>query len=200
MKEDSRWLFEAKFNRLYVGIDPGETGACVGITEDLEVVICEDLQTGIPAVWDFVKRLREYALDRGCHMLITLEQPFFPKARMLPLDFKCDACETMNRVWRPQHNSPKSTAQQWMNYRTIEVALFCAGLDVTVRSPKEWMKPVLKSVPKEDDSKGTILRRVRELWNHDDFYTGPRGGVRQDRCDAACIALYYHPVTRSSLF
>jgi hypothetical protein len=200
MKEDSRWNHGLVFKRLYVGIDPGETGACVGITEDLDVAICEDIQANIPWVWDFANRLKGYALDRECQMLITLEKPFFPKPRMLPIDYLCDACKHKNRVWRPQHNSPKSTAQQWMNFNTIETALHCAGLDVTVRAPNEWMKPVLKSVPKEDDSKGTMLKRVRELWNHEDFYQGPRGGVRQDRCDAACIALYYHPITRNSLF
>lgn len=181
-----------------LGIDPGKKGCFFVIANASgEPVFCCDMpiiKTGDKELVDvdMIATIVKYIYNKCVgRVTATLEVPIIPKPRMTPV--VCKKCKETN--FRPQHNAPKATAEQWVGYAYIDIVMRYSRIPTKRRLPSSWEPVVTKGVTGAGDSKFKIELASNEIFGNLPVFHGPRGGDKQDRRDAAMLA-HYNRMTR----
>jgi hypothetical protein len=159
---------------LVVGIDPGKKGALVALhAETGQIVGAFDTPTE-ERNYDEMGMVKILEDAKPRIQLAVLERPVLVPLKIIG-----------GKV--PSWNSPRSIAAQWEGYalwRGILLGLKIPFVEVT---PKQWQKDPFSTLGKEGKKRSYIYASRR--WP-DGPWRGSQGGIREDRCDAALIALY----------
>lgn len=197
-----RIVREFAIKDLYVGIDPGKEGAWFGYADSHKPVFCCDVPkltvvkkkargsgTTERKIYDRRRILRACqllkALSVQCNLHLMMETPIFPAPRKLPI-----CCSCGQKHWTVQHNSPQSTAEQWGGWFILDAFLYASGVTYKSRTPVAWQKLVFgATAANTPEAKDKARQLAIETFGDGSFFYGTRGGMRQDRFDAAAISI-----------
>lgn len=155
----------------YLGIDPGASGAIASIDREsgalLSVFDLPYLGKEVDASYLSTLLL---GLPEGSTAILEVQQP------------QGRAVRTASGQWSTTM-SAGSTATMMMAYGALIASLAICQVRVVRVSPSVWKKAMGLST-----DKGQSLRMARELWPSADVFTGPRGGGKDGRAEAALLA------------
>ena len=123
---------------------------------------------------------------------ICIEEPIFKPNKMMP--HTCKQCG--DKQWAPKFDTPRTIASQWAGFvlwEGIIVGLqhFLPSISYTTVKPSVWHAELFgkSSTTKQAkvDPKTLSYNHSTSQWPAEQW-GGPRGGIRPDRHDAACIA------------
>jgi len=146
--------------KLYVGIDPGATGALAGISSDGAVYVFDCPET-IHEMAAMVKNLSE---GYSVQVIIEKVNPFYK-------------------------SSAKSAFTFGGNFSAWQMALACFQIPYEFVTPRKWQNFIYDSAKKLDDPKKQSYERANRLYPDMELKT-KRGKILDGRCDALLIAEY----------
>lgn len=146
---------------LFLGIDPGETGAMACIGQNNEYVVVYDC----PSTFHEIANLIE---------IVTKEF----KARAI--------IEKVNPYYK---SSAKSAFTFGCNFAGWQMALACYRIPYDFVTPRKWQKAMFDSAKQLDDTKKQSHERASRLFPYVVLKT-KRGRILDGRCDALLLAEY----------
>jgi len=162
-KEQLEAMKQAKdstMSQLFIGIDPGQTGALAMIDEKNEVIILEDYPKNEILLARLLKSIRfEYREHTITAALEDVHGVYIAKA------------------------APRGQFSFGSNYGTWLMGLIMLEIPILSPTPRTWQKGVIK---KAQDKKPALAAAGR-LFPFAELY-GPRGGGKDGRADALLIA------------
>ena len=152
-------------NKLYIGIDPGQSGGIALIQDGKEPVVypmplIEKTELDIVKIFDIITQ------EPNCHIVI----------------------EDVHSIFGSSANSNWSFG---FGCGQLFAMLKLSSLPFTRVSPKTWQKEMWQGVVKQDDNKATSLLAATRLFPNVDFRATERSKVAHDGIvDALLIAEY----------
>jgi len=154
-----------------IGIDPGKKGA----------IACLDHGGGLCWVKDTP--------------LIGAKRPEYDGALMREILLSPEALSEEVRVYIERQasmpdQSSTSTFSQGEGFGLWKGLLLALQIPFEIVRSQEWTKAIYKGMPRGLGKRRGVLA-VQQMWPKQvQLFRGPRGGERDDRCDAALIAEY----------
>ena len=119
-------------------------------------------------------------------MDIVVEEPITKPLRMMPRECKCG-----EKMWLQQYDKPSVIATQFAGY-SLWVGMIAmlqsriGSVGLTMLKPSVWHKELFGTMTNVDP-KTQAAEYASRNWPGGPW-RGPRGGLKQDRCDAVCLA------------
>jgi crossover junction endodeoxyribonuclease RuvC len=169
---------------LYLGIDPGKSGAVALITREQEILLLQDWPDGEVAaskiIWDCwdIADMQNEDLYGTPKILGAIEAQAARPAFGGPI---CGSCK------RPLNamQGIVSTFTFGTNYGIWKGILAACGIPFLEPRPSEWMKGLFKKV----DGKEANMATASRIFPDAKIY-GPKGGKKDGRADALLIAYW----------
>ena len=146
---------------IYLGIDPGATGAIAGIDENEVAIVLDDCP---PTIHDIASLMK------------TIAKGYKPKAII----------EKVNAFYK---SSAKSAFTFGGNFSAWQMALSCYSIPYEFITPRQWQKAMFDSAKQLDDTKKQSYERASRLFPNLELKT-KRGKILDGRCDALLLAEY----------
>ena len=143
---------------LYLGIDPGQTGAIAAINSSLEVIFLEDYPGDEIGISVLLKKIQKH------------HKNLVPYA-------------ALEKVHAMPKQGVSSTFKFGTNYGMWRGALAAYAIPFFNPTPQAWQKGVISRA----QDKKPALAAARRLFPSAEL-TGPRGGAKDGRADALLIA------------
>lgn len=148
--------------KVYIGIDPGATGAVAIIDENIAIIDCP------PTIAEMANIIR--SLNPNIHTN--------PKAII----------EKVNPFYK---SSAKSAFTFGGNFFAWQAILACFLIPYDFVAPRKWQGVMFDSAKKLDDTKQQSFERATRLFpNLGIELRTPRGKILDGRCDALLLSLY----------
>ncbi len=155
---------EEDMKTIYIGIDPGATGAMAIINEvgNIQIIDCP------PTVAEMADIIRQLNPNIHTH----------PKAMI----------EKVNPFFK---SSAKSAFTFGGNFFAWQAILACFQIPYEFVTPRKWQAVMFDSAKKLGDTKQQSFERVTRLYpNLDAELKTPRGKILDGRCDSLLLATY----------
>jgi len=157
-----------KIQPIFIGIDPGKTGAIAVIDFDLNILDVKD--------WPGNELLCAELIRDYCSWWNTGEFKIFA---------------ALEKVHAMPHQGVTSMFTFGENYGMWKMVLAANGISYLNPTPQAWMKGLVVKKKYNGDAKKAHLAIVCQIFPDDRaYFSGPRGGIKTDRCAAAMIAYW----------
>jgi crossover junction endodeoxyribonuclease RuvC len=168
-------------SKIYVGIDPGVSGA-IGIIGPVRYDVYDMPTSKLVTGKKTCKKTGKVS--------ISSKRVYDPHAIARLIKFLNDSfniCVYLEKVHAMPGQGVTSMFSMGEGYGMLQGILSTLGVPFTLVAPQTWKKVMITDVSEKD--KGASYRRAKQLFP-DAALTGPKGAMLDGRCEALLIAQY----------